>query len=261
MQPHFVVVRGGAAGLPVLATAVHAGHELRPEVADRIALDEEARRREEDPCTDRIAHAAATTFVATRSRFEVDLNRTREAAVYERPEDAWGLRVWSAPQPDEVVERSRELHDEFYAALAETLDALQASGPFVVLDVHSYNHRRGDQREPGPVEENPEINVGTRSLDRDRWAGLLERFMSDLSLTEVAGHRLDVRENVRFRGGHLSDWVNEQYRGSGCALAIECKKTFMDEWTGQVDLAHVDALGAALASSVPGLVAALDGRA
>ena len=34
---------------PVVATAIHAGHELRTEVADAMKLDEEVRFREEDP--------------------------------------------------------------------------------------------------------------------------------------------------------------------------------------------------------------------
>jgi hypothetical protein len=37
---------------PVFATAVHAGHEIRRDLADIIALQEDARLREEDPYTD-----------------------------------------------------------------------------------------------------------------------------------------------------------------------------------------------------------------
>ncbi|WP_244875288.1 N-formylglutamate amidohydrolase [Pseudoclavibacter albus] len=49
------VVIGDWSG-PVVATAIHAGHELRTAVADAMKLDEEVRFREEDPFTDRIAH-------------------------------------------------------------------------------------------------------------------------------------------------------------------------------------------------------------
>ena len=69
----------------------------------------------------------------------------------------------------------------------------------------------------------------------------------------MAGRRLDVRENVRFRGGYFSRWVHEQYPGRGCALAIEFKKTFMDEWTGVVDDDHVAQLGDALRDTLPTL--------
>ena len=38
-------------------TAIHAGHELRPELADVVLVDASTRRREEDPFTDRLAVA------------------------------------------------------------------------------------------------------------------------------------------------------------------------------------------------------------
>jgi N-formylglutamate deformylase len=250
MDRPFTIVGGHS---PLVATAVHAGHALRPEVADAIALDDATRRREEDPATDRMISFAPTQVTVDRSRFEVDLNRSRELAVYVRPDDAWGLRVWSGPPPDELVARSVAIYDAFYAELGGHLDAL--AGPFVVLDVHSYNHRRGGPDAPNePDADNPEVNVGTGSVDRARWGTLVDRFMGDLAEQGAGGHRLDVRENVRFRGGHLALWVNSRYPDRGCALAIEMKKTYMDEWTGEVDDARVDELSAALAATVPGVL-------
>lgn len=241
--------------LPIVATAIHAGHDVRPEIADRLALDDGTRRREEDPFTDRLTGAGARSVVVHRSRFEVDMNRPRETAVYTTPEAAWGLDVWSEPLTEGQVERSLALHDDFYAAMAEQLDELARSGPFVVLDLHSYNHRRdGVGSPPAPTEENPEVNVGTGSLDRDRWGGLVDRFMDELAGQTVQGHRLDVRENVRFKGGHLSAWIHERYAGTGCALALEFKKVFMDEWTGVADDRHIDQLTVALSATRGGLV-------
>ena len=88
---------------PVIATAIHAGHDLRPEIASRIAVDDATRLREEDPFTDRLTAVGGSTVVVHRSRFEVDLNRPREDAVYRLPEDAWGLDLWrEQPSPDEL---------------------------------------------------------------------------------------------------------------------------------------------------------------
>ena len=236
--------------LPIVATAIHAGHDVRPEIADRLALDDGTRRREEDPFTDRLTAAGARPVIVHRSRFEVDLNRPRETAVYTTPEAAWGLDVWKEPLPAGEVERSLALHDDFYGAMAVLLDELARSGPFVLLDVHSYNHRRdGAGEPPAPAEGNPEVNVGTGSLDRDRWGGLVDRFIDELSGQTVRDHRLDVRENVRFKGGHLSAWVHDRYAGTGCALALEFKKVFMDEWTGVADDGHLDQLTVALSAT------------
>jgi hypothetical protein len=81
--------------------------------------------------------------------------------------------------------------------------------------------------------------------------------MHDLGEQVVAGHPLEVAENVRFKGGYLCEWVHERYAGTGCALAVELKKVFMDEWTGKVDEQHVDELTTAFATSVPLLLGEL----
>jgi N-formylglutamate amidohydrolase len=240
---------------PVLATAIHAGHDLRPEVDRRLALDEATRFREEDPFTDRFTTCADTRLVVNRSRFEVDLNRGRDEAVYREPDDAWGLDLWRGELPDEVVEGSLDLHDAFYETLAAHLDALAERGPFVVFDLHSYNHRRqGPEAPPDPPEENPDVNVGTASLDRDHWGDVVDTFIEVMRRARIDGAALDVRENVRFGGAHLARWVHERYSGTGCALALEMKKTFMDEWTGRLDAARLEALTAALRPTVPAVL-------
>jgi N-formylglutamate amidohydrolase len=243
---------------PVIATAIHAGHDLRPKIEAAIAVDDAVRLREEDPFTDGLVAVGGSTVVVHRSRFEVDLNRPRSSAVYRTPDHAWGLDLWDRPLAEAEIERSLRLYDRFYSRLGRSLDDLAARGPFVVLDVHSYNHRRdGSDGPPAMVDANPEVNVGTGSLDHELWGHLVGRFVEDLGDRLVLGRRLDVRENVRFRGGELCRWVHQRYAGRGCALAIEFKKVFMDEWTGEVDRAHLEELRAALASVVPSLIGEL----
>jgi N-formylglutamate deformylase len=239
---------------PIVATAIHDGHALRPEVAACMALDEATRLREEDPHTGRIASRVPTRLVATRSRFEVDLNRPRGSAVYACAADAWGLDVWrDNAAPSDIAARSLAEYDAFYATLERVLrDRERRYGKFVVLDVHSYNHCRDGVGCAADPAMNPEVNVGTGSVDRARWGTLVDRFMRDL-----AKHGLDVRENVKFKGGHMSRWVHETFPQSGVALAVEFKKTFMNEWTGEVVEARIDELSRALASTLPGLVESL----
>ena len=249
----------GTPPVPVVATAIHAGHDLRADVQDLIALDEATRRREEDPFTDVVARGVDAHVVAHRSRFEVDLNRSRNECVYLRPDASWGLQVWSGAPPADVVARSRELHDAFYRSMARLLDPLAAHGPFVVLDVHSYNHRRsGPAAAAAPRADNPDVNVGTGSLDRRRFGPVVDRFIAALDGAEGGAGPLDVRENVRFEGAHLARWVHERYPGTGCALALELKKTFMDEWADEVDHAHLAALRDAIVGTVPSMLAGLD---
>ncbi len=248
-----VIVHAGEG--PIVATAIHDGHGLRPECGSRIALEEAVRLREEDPYTARIAAAVPTRLIATRSRFEVDLNRPRDKAVYACAEDAWGLEVWrDAPPPADLIERSLSVYDEFYATLEGVLREVERRyGGFVVLDVHSYNHCRDGAGCAADPEANPVINLGTGTVDRARWGPLVDRFRTELAAAGQSGHPLDVRENVKFKGGQMSRWIHETFPTTGCALALEFKKTFMDEWTGAVDDAHVAELARAIAATLPGL--------
>jgi N-formylglutamate deformylase len=239
MREPFVLTLGDGASV---AAAIHAGHEVRPEVAAALYLAPAERLREEDPFTDRWVEIAPSRIVARRSRFEVDLNRPRDQAVYRRPEDAWGLEVWRTRALDGLVPRSLEIYDEFYRQVAELLGALlRRQGRFVVLDLHSYNHRRqGRGSPPAAPAQNPDLNLGTGSLDRRRWGPVADAFMEAARGSWALGRRLEVAENVRFRGGHFAAWVNRTFPERGCALAIEVKKFFMDEWTGIPDSGQLE---------------------
>jgi len=243
---------GQEADSNVVAVAVHAGHALRDEVAAETLVPEPVRLREEDVGTAEWAVRFPTRLVANRSRFEVDLNRPRERAVYRRPDDAWGLDLWRRPLTAEMIDRSLAGWDAFYAVLGGILDRARAAfGRFVVYDLHSYNHRRGG---PGAAAADPaghpDVNVGTGSMDRTRWGPLVDRFIEHLGAVEIPGRgRLDVRENVCFRGRHLAQSVHDRYPETACALAIEVKKFFADEHTGMTDRGLTRAVGDALAGS------------
>lgn len=243
---------------PLLAAAVHDGHAIDPETLVHVALPERDRLREEDPFTAYLAQVAETRIVGRRSRFEVDLNRPRDRAVYRTPDDAWGLTVWKDTIPDAVVERSLGLYDAFYDAVEKLLSLkIQEFGSVVVFDLHTYNHRRDGP--DGPIADkaaNPEVNIGTGTLDRDRWGGLVDRFMADLRAGAAAAGLadLDVRENVKFQGGAFSEWVHTTFGSAACVLAVEFKKTFMDEWSGEPDRDHLAQLRDALAATVDGVL-------
>ena len=90
----------------LIATAIHDGHEVREDVARHLALNDTGRLREEDPYTGHWTLVAPTRVIGTRSRFEVDLNRPRDKAVYRTPEDAWGLTVWKDDPPEDCFSES-----------------------------------------------------------------------------------------------------------------------------------------------------------
>lgn len=241
---------------PIVATAIHNGHGVRPEIDRLLAIDPLQRLREEDPYTAELIDWAPTRLIGCRSRFEVDLNRPREQAVYRTADQAWGLDVWHKLPDENLLAHSLANYDAFYAVAEALLRELTAvHGRVIVLDVHSYNHRRDGV--DGPLADaatHPEINVGTGTMERSRWTPVVDGFISALSACECRGRRLDVRENVKFFGGHFCRWIHRTFPHSVCALAVEFKKTFMDEWTGELDRAAFLELKSALQSTTPRLL-------
>lgn len=231
---------------PFVGLAVHAGHEMRCDLRSVLKIDDRTRLREEDPYTEKIAALCGTHILTFRSRFEVDLNRDANEAICVQPEDCWNLRVWKENDglTQTMYRRSLVEHAAFYEMLLPLLREIEKrEGRFLVLDCHSYNHRRaGPDQPPADPERNPEINVGTGSMERAHWAPLVDRFMGSLQEADYLGRHLDVRENVNFRGRYLARFIHTHFPRSGCCLAIEVKKIFMDEWTGTLNVAAFDAL-------------------
>ncbi|MBV1930124.1 MAG: N-formylglutamate amidohydrolase [Porticoccaceae bacterium] len=241
---------------PLFATAVHAGHQIRRQLAPIIALDDTARSREEDPYTDYLARVVPTWLVPTRSRFEVDLNRPRDEAIYSAPELAWGQHVWKHPPNPGQIKTSLAEYDAFYTELEKLLNRMvQHHKRFVVFDLHTYNYRReGADAPPADPALNPDVNIGTGSLDRVRWGKLTDRFMADLAAFDFCGRRLDVRENVKFKGRELAQWIHTHFAESAAVLSIEFKKFFMDEWTGVGEIEQIQGIRDALQSTIPGIL-------
>ncbi|MBU1101536.1 MAG: N-formylglutamate amidohydrolase [Bacteroidetes bacterium] len=241
---------------PLVATAIHDGHDLREEIKSIIALSDSDQLREEDPFTSNWTTVGNTQINVNRSRFEVDLNRPREKAVYIAPEDAWGLRVWKSELSQEIIDRSLEEYDSFYSEVHKIFEEIKNQyGKFVVFDLHTYCYlREGPDGKPADPKKNPEVNIGTGTMNREYWAPLVDRFINDLRNYNFKGRKLDVRENVKFKGGQFARWTHETFPDSACSLSIEFKKFFMDEWTGKPDNQMLDEISLALQSTIPGVL-------
>ena len=224
---------------PVVATAIHDGHMMRPSLLSELAVDEAARRRDEDPLTGMFTSAGDVRLRVRNSRFQVDLNRPRDKALSTDPADTWGIRFWNGPLSEDELALSRDEHDRFYAMFTALIEALLARwGCVLLLDIHSYNHRRdGADAAAADPAGNPDIELGVTTLDQSRWGGTARRFADALRHKPVAGRLPDVRENVRYpTGGYFPEWVYATWGDRVCTISPEYKKIHMDEWTGQVDI-------------------------
>src|SRR5690606_30996681 len=80
---------------PFWAFAIHDGHQIEEELMPYMRLSETERLREEDPFTAAMAELPINQFIVGSSRFQLDINRNLENAIYLTPEQAWGLDVWN----------------------------------------------------------------------------------------------------------------------------------------------------------------------
>jgi len=248
MRENFTFKKGDS---PLVITAIHDGHTVRDELNRLFALSEEERLREEDPYTGSWANISDSRVIVHHSRFEADVNRPREKAVYQLPEDAWGLEVWKAKLSPEILERSLQVYDDFYEAAKIYFDELISQNrKIIVYDIHSYNHRRDGIETEANSFENPEINLGTQNMDREFWQPVVEKLIQSFQTFNYEGRNLDVRENIKFKGGYFGKWLFERYGKAICPISIEVKKIFMDEHTGKGDEKNIHLISAMVDSSI-----------
>jgi len=220
---------------PLLALCIHNGHDLPAALETTIGISEADRLREEDPYTEVFAFRFANRLCVHTSRFAVDLNRSPSKAVYLKPEDCWGLPVRKQPLAPELLASLQDDHRQWYELLSYTaIRFLEKHEHLLVLDLHSFNHRRqGPGQPPDPQAQNPDIILGTNNMP-DCHLPWVEAVRQTLDGAMLLGKPLDCRINVKFTGGYCSRWLHQCFAGRLTCLAVEFKKTFMDEWTGEV---------------------------
>jgi uncharacterized protein (TIGR02421 family) len=211
--------------VPYVCTAIHAGHNLRTNLAKKCLLSAEQRLIEEDPYTDQLINCFPITLVAHDSRYEYDLNRDAENCLYDI---AWNKPVWKPKLTAKDRQVSLAKHQNYYDVLHALLTKLQQLfGGAFLLDLHSYNWQIR-QYDNAPV-----FNIGTEQIDVSRWDSVIKRFESQLKKTKLAHVETTVVRNGVFYGrGYQATFINN-YFNQVLIIPLEIKKVFMDETTGE----------------------------
>ena len=225
--------------VPFWAFAIHDGHQVDPITEPYLEVSEENRLREEDPFTAVFAELPISQFVVGTSRFQLDINRKIEDAVYLRKDQAWGIHVWKDSLPENILAELYQDHKNIYNEIDELIQKSIADfGYFVVYDIHSYNAKRNDEFEQVDTEANPQINLGTAYI-QEKWNPLVAELMNCISKDTLYGEPIDIRENIKFKGGYLAQYLNGKYGDKGCVISFEFRKDFMNEWTGTPNLERI----------------------
>ena len=213
--------------------ALHTGRCVRPELLKKMAVSDRERYRDEDPYTDLFIQKFPIQIIACDSRFEYDLNRDRESCVYEKFKKKWNLKVWNDEPAAEEKELSHKKFDEFFT-LVDLISnfLLQQSSYAVIFDMHSFCFQRYEQK-AWHIDEKPEINVGTMASNRELFKPLIDDFINLLKRSKIENHQIRVAENKLFPGGYLSRRIAKNHYSNILTLALEYKKIFMDELSGE----------------------------
>lgn len=203
--------------------AVHDGHQFRKELWDDCLHTEYERWYEEDPATKHMVHTHPIVIAGMDSRFEYDLNRAPDNAIYE---DAWGKQLWNAPLTAQMKQKSLLKHENFYRVVHALIHKIeQLYDCCVVYDMHSYNWKRWER-------EVPTWNLGTANVDQQRFATEIELWRTLLSQMKLPnGIKSTAKINDTFQGnGYFLKFISQNFNNT-LVLATEIAKVYCDELT------------------------------
>ena len=207
--------------VPYVCAAVHDGHQFRKELWQNCLHTEYERWYEEDPCTKEMIAEHRIVIAGLDSRFEYDLNRAPESAIYE---DAWGKQLWKSPLPSEMKERSLAKHDAFYDVVEALILKLEEKyEKCIVYDMHSYNWQRWER-------EVPTWNLGTANVDNNRFGTDIEEWRLILEQMPLPnGIKSTSKVNDTFQGnGYFLKFITQKFENT-LVLATEIAKVYCDE--------------------------------
>ena len=222
--------------------AMHAGHLVRSDLDNIMLATEKGRFREEDPYTERFIKKFPIQIIGRDSRFEYDLNREAGRAISDYEKKIWGIRVWKNELDREERNFSLIKHQEFHDLMDLVVEYLNRQNRYsVVFDMHSYCYQR-----EGTIswhdDPRPEINIGTRAVNRTVFGRVIEDLKYQLSNMRIDGYPVRIAENEVFSGGYLAKRLSKAYPDRLLVLSLEYKKIFMDEKTGELYNSEFDLL-------------------
>ncbi|MGB5237994.1 MAG: N-formylglutamate amidohydrolase, partial [Flavobacteriaceae bacterium] len=209
---------------PYVCGAVHDGNQFRRSLWENCLHSEYERWYEEDPCTKEMVRTHPVVIAGCDSRFEYDLNRGPDSAIYD---DAWGKALWKEPLPEQEHQHSLEKHNSFYKVTHALISKIEEKyGRAIVFDMHSYNWKRWDR-------EVPVWNLGTTNIDNNRFGEVVNDWRIRLSEMRLPnGLKSSAGINDTFYGkGYFLKYITDHFKDT-LVLATEIAKVYCDEYSG-----------------------------
>jgi len=213
--------------------AMHTGRRIRPEIVDALLVGEPDRLREEDTFADYFIGDLPIRIVALDSRFEYDLNRGANSAIYPFEKEKWGMKIWKRELSRDERRLSILKHREFHSIIDIVTNYMLRQNRYaVIFDMHTFCYQREEKR-LWFKDPKPEINLGSKPVNRTLFNEVIDNYILDLARIKIENHRVRIGENEIFPGGYLSRRLSKKWYENVLVLALEYKKIFMNEWTGE----------------------------
>lgn len=209
--------------IPAICTAIHAGHNVREQSADKLLLNASERKYKENPYTADMLASFPIVLQGLDSRYQYDLNRLPEECIYK---EAWGEKVWSRPLTAKERTASISLHNSYYRVLQTLIAALEKRFcRCIIYDLHSYNYNRLEN-------DTPLFNIGTHFIDLKLYQPVLTHLKKRLLSAEFPNIENRVAFDEVFPGtGYQAFFIHKHHKQSLC-IPLVIKKVYMDETTG-----------------------------
>jgi len=204
-----------------VCAAVHDGHQFRKELWDNCLHSAYESWYEDDPATKEMISTQPIVIAGLDSRFEYDLNREPEIAIYD---DAWGKQLWKEPLTSEMKEKSMAKHHTFYQVVDTLIQKLESMHKVcIVYDMHSFNWKRWSR-------EVPTWNLGTKNIDQERFEDTIEAWRMSLSEIKLPNSiKSKAAINDTFYGnGYFLKYITSSFKNT-LVLATEIAKIYCDE--------------------------------
>lgn len=228
--------------VPYACAAIHDGHQFRKELWENCLHTEYDRWYEEDPETKKMIISHPIVIAGCDSRFEYDLNRDQEDAVFET---AWGKQLWKVPLSLEQKQKSLAKHKAFYDVVHAMIETIESKfGTAIVYDMHSYNWKRWDR-------DVPTWNLGTSNVDNERFGAYIESWRQSLSEINFPYNIPSTAlVNNTFQGnGYFLKYITKNFTHT-LVLATEISKIYCDEYKEIIYPEIVDLVANALNKKV-----------
>lgn len=224
--------------VPLVCTVLHAGTELKPEVAQRLQISEEQRRQLEATGTASLADLLPITLIAEESRLACDLNFSLAQCLRKRLD---GRSLWKRPPTKAMQQYAHRRHQRFYHLLDALLDALEEDhGQCLLVDLNS--RPRSEDSDSGV------FHIIDSQVRMPEGEAVITCLREQLQALELPHQEVSTTSGeAEYQGDYLSAHVNTRHEQT-LTVPLQIDPIFRDSSGAPYPLV-VDALRSGLHSS------------